>query len=77
MVETEGEQAAADELANVALRFPGEGEVAAEALYFAVGLWRNNGAERAANRLQDRLYERYPDSEWAERLRKERRASEG
>ena len=77
MVETEGEQAAADELANVALRFPGEGEVAAEALYYAVGLWRNNGAERAANRLQDRLYERYPDSEWAERLRKERRASEG
>ncbi|MDD9989353.1 MAG: tetratricopeptide repeat protein [Spirochaetaceae bacterium] len=77
LVETDGEQAAADELANVALRFPGEVEVAAEALYYAVGLWRNNGAERAANRLQDRLYERYPDSEWAERLRKERRGSEG
>ncbi len=77
LVQTEGEQAAADELANVALRFPGEVEVAAEALYHAAGLWRNNGAERAANRLRDRLYERYPDSPWAERMRKEQRAAGG
>ena len=77
VVQTEGEQAAADELANVALRFPGEVEVAAEALYHAAGLWRNNGAERAANRLRDRLYERYPDSPWAERMRKEQRAAGG
>ncbi len=77
MVKTEGEEAAADELANVALRFPREAEVAAEALYHAVGLWRSNGAERAANRLQDRLYERYPDSPWTERMRKEQRASQG
>ena len=76
MVHTEGEEAAAGELANVALRFPGEAEVAAEALYHAVGLWRSNGAERVANRLQDRLYERYPDSPWTERMRKEQRASE-
>ena len=77
MVETAGDAAAADELANVALRFPADGAVASEALYFASALFRKGGAERSANRLGDRLLERYPESTWAERLRNERSSSEG
>lgn len=78
MVETAGDSAAADELANVALRFPDDGVVASEALYFASALFRKGGAARSANRLGDRLLERYPESTWAERLRNERSAaSEG
>ena len=73
-VETEGEAAAAGALADVALRFPQQGEVASEALYFAITLYRQAGAERSANRLRDRLLERYPDSEWTERLRSDQAA---
>ena len=78
MVETDGEEAAANELANVALRFPNDADIASEALYYAVELRRKQGANRAADRLSSRLFERYPDSPWAERLQKEQRAaSEG
>lgn len=75
MARTDGEAAAAGELADVALRFPDQADVAAEALYFAVGLFRQTGAERSANRLRDRLLERYPDSAWAERLRNDQAAA--
>jgi TolA-binding protein len=78
LVETEGDLAAADELANVALRFPNDADIASEALYYAVELRRKQGANRAADRLSSRLFERYPDSPWTERLQKEQRAaSEG
>lgn len=74
MAETDGEAAAAGELTDVALRFPEQGDVASEALYFAITLYRQAGAERSANRLRDRLLERYPDSAWAERLRNDQAA---
>jgi TolA-binding protein len=72
LVETEGDLAAADELANVALRFPNEADIAAEALYYAIELLRKQGSNRSADRLSNRLLERYRDSSWTERLQKER-----
>ncbi len=74
MVETDGEAAAAGELANVALRFPDQGDVASEALYFAIALFQQAGAERSANRLRDRLLQRYADSAWTERVRNDQAA---
>ena len=74
LVETEGDLAAADELANVALRFPNEADVASEALYYAIELLRKQGSNRSADRLSNRLLERYRDSPWTERLQKEQEA---
>ena len=74
LVETEGDLAAADELANVALRFPNEADIASEALYHSIELLRKQGSNRSADRLSNRLLERYRDSPWTERLQKKQEA---
>ena len=72
--ETEGEQAAANELTDVALRFPDQIEIATEALYHAAVLLRDGGSIRSAERLRTRMLKRYPDSLWTKQLQKEQEA---